>query len=314
VDIYGITAPATVTDDELLRLGQQIASLEVNDPPDPDIVQATTTPDESGVDQGATVRFTEHLTAAVLTPVNLPPRQLKPGTKEAASSELADVPTRVYAGVAVGARGRSGPLSSRAVVPLIDAPQSPEKLTVAYDAEAITLSWAQPAQGVEATYNVYDIHAGPLDGLPAETRLTNAPVAKPLFVDSRVEWGVERCYTVRAVQVVAKLTVESEAPPPTCVTLVDTFPPPPPSGLTTVASDGAISLIWDATSASDLAGYFVLRGLTADALTRVTAAPIRETTFRDAVPSGSRFVYAVQAVDNAGNVSGRTALAEDTAR
>jgi hypothetical protein len=111
------------------------------------------------------------------------------------------------------------------------------------------------------------------------------------------------------------LTVESDAPTPACATLVDTFPPPPPSGLEPIASDGAISLIWDPSEAPDLAGYVVLRGPAGGReLTPVTPSPIAEASFRDVVPSGGRFVYAVQAVDKAGNRSAPSDHVEETAR
>jgi hypothetical protein len=147
-----------------------------------------------------------------------------------------------------------------------------------------------------------------------ERRLTTAPVSQPPFNDPRVAFGEERCYTVRAVQRVAGSTIESDAPQPTCETLVDTFPPRPPTGLTTIASDGAISLIWDPSGAADLAGYHVLRGQPGGGLTRITAAPLQETSFRDVVPSGSRAAYAVQAVDREGNASAPSPIVEDTAR
>ena len=44
---------------------------------------------------------------------------------------------------------------------------------------------------------------------------------------SRIVWGEERCYVVRAVERTAALSVESEAAA-RCTTLVDTFPPAAP--------------------------------------------------------------------------------------
>ena len=92
-----------------------------------------------------------------------------------------------------------------------------------------------------------------------ETRLTDQPVTGSAFVDPRIAWGAERCYTVRAVHSLGALVVESEPAPPACEKLIDTFPPAPPKGLVAVASEGAINLIWDANAETDLAGYLVLR-------------------------------------------------------
>src|SRR5690606_8104365 len=135
-----------------------------------------------------------------------------------------------------------------------------------------------------------------------ERRLTTRPVETARFVDARVVFGAERCYLVRALLGAGTQAIESEAAGETCVKLVDTFPPPAPTGLTTVPTDGAISLIWDPSGADDLAGYVVLRGQPGGSLAPITPGVQRETSFRDAVPSGTRAVYAVQAVDREGNV------------
>ena len=85
------------------------------------------------------------------------------------------------------------------------------------------------------------------------------------------------------------------------MTFVDTFPPEAPGGVIAVASDAAISLVWDANTERDLAGYMVLRGRVPGAtLAPLTAAPIEETTYRDVtVDAGVSYEYAVQAVDRA---------------
>ena len=111
------------------------------------------------------------------------------------------------------------------------------------------------------------------------------------------------------------LTLESEPSPSTCVTLTDTFPPAAPVGLTIVAAEGAVNLIWDPNHEADLAGYLVLRAIAPDTnLVRLTPTPVVETTFKDAVPAGARVTYAVEAVDKAGNVSPMSAPVEETAR
>ena len=109
--------------------------------------------------------------------------------------------------------------------------------------------------------------------------------------------------------------MESDASDPTCVVLRDTFPPAAPKGLTAVAGQGAISLIWDPNEEPDLDGYLILRASSPGApLSPVTSQPIHDTTFRDAIPSGARYGYAVQAVDRAGNVSPPSMTVEETAR
>jgi len=82
----------------------------------------------------------------------------------------------------------------------------------------------------------------------------------PQYMDASVEWGVERCYRLRAVEVAEALVLESEPGPSACVTPRDTFPPAPPVALETGPSEGAISLVWDAGKEKDVAA-FLMQGL-----------------------------------------------------
>ena len=82
-----------------------------------------------------------------------------------------------------------------------------------------------------------------------------------------------------------------------------------------MSGEGSINLIWDANAERDLAGYIVLRAARqGDALMPVTPDPIDQTTFRDAVPAGMGYVYAVAAVDRAGNRSPPSNRVEETGR
>ncbi len=261
--------------------------------------------------------------------------------------------TRTYAVVGINAKGRRGPVSKRVSIALMPPPPAPSAPTVAYTENAITVTWApppagavlqQPASGdvlpakpigvaVPAfAFNVYSVGGTPVAPVtpspapapatappavaPAgEARLTKAPITGTSYVDNRIEWGAERCYTVRVVETMAALSVESSAPPAACVKLVDTFPPAAPQGLTAVASEGAINLIWQPNGEPDLVGYIVLRDAApGDTLVPLMTAPIQETTFRDNVQAGIRHVYVVQAVDKAGNVSKMSNRVEETAR
>jgi len=236
----------------------------------------------------------------------------------------------VYLTVGVATNGRRGPSSKRVVVPLVPPPSAPSAPDITFNETAITLSW-QPALttavvqepaigdiltarpiGITSTRFAYHVYEKPPAG--EETQLTPSPVAAAEFSDSRLTWGATRCYVVRTVQVVEAVSVESEASLPGCTKLVDTFAPAAPMGLNAVASAGEINLIWDPNSEADLEGYIVLRGPTAEMLSRITPMPIRDTTFHDTVPAGTRYVYAVQALDKAGNVSPMSARIEETAR
>lgn len=348
VDVYAWTGPANVSDDLVLKHGTRIGSVDVKAPRDPN---ATVEPDEPigdveppvgpGLDQGAAAAVHETLTADALKPVDVPGQTSSDTPPETGPlvGPVRPVLSRTYVAVGISTRRRLGPLSGRVAVPLLPAPPPAAQPNVTYDETSITVTWAPasaaavqppaPDPVLEATplgmpvptiaYNVYDV--APAVGRSAnretttETRLTETPVAETAFVDTRIEWGLERCYTVRVVRGLDDLRVESEAAPPRCTKLTDTFAPAAPQGVTPVASQGAINLIWDPNLEMDLSGYIVLRAAASgQPLTPLTPAPIPGTGFTDTVKAGTRYVYAVQAVDKAGNVSAQSEQVEETAR
>ena len=269
----------------------------------PEAVPAAPPPVSGGTTtaaSGATAAASGGTPAAGTTPA--------PTTAQAAPAK--PVPVRVYMVVPVTRRGQRG-ASASASVPLVDPPSAPGAPLASYGENAVDLTWVASE---EASYNIYEI-SGEQTAIPAAP-LNNGPLAKPSFTDARVEFGKTRCYRVTAVRAVSGMRVESDPSPQACVTPADTFPPPAPAGLAAVAGPGSISLIWDAVAATDLAGYVVLRGnAPGDTLQALTPEPIKENTYRDAaVQPGSRYVYAVVAVDASKNVSAQSTRVEETAR
>jgi hypothetical protein len=336
IDIFALNGvTATMSDLELIKRATRVASIPVKSPRNPndtaeagesaDVVEP---PEGKGLDQGAASTVAEEISAAILRPGDADARGPQRGTPMEAvpmlgPSEAASL--RTYIGVGVDKRGRLGRFSRRVVVPLALAPPRPSQPAIAYDESKITVRWSPPASdrsGADAdllpsrplgfspavaAYHVYDSETG--------TRLTPAPVRTPSFEDSRIEWGATRCYAVRAVSVVGQSTLESEASEAQCEKLVDTFPPSVPKGLQAVSSESGINLIWEANAEPDLAGYYVLRGLPGAHLERLTPMPIPDASFLDsAVTRGVRYVYAVVAVDKAGNPSAQSGKVEETAR
>ena len=295
VDVYALTVPAPVSADEILRRGAHVGRVLVNPPPDPDTPEGqpakpSAALPEGGIDQGATARLSETVQ-----------------TDERA--EPTDV--RVYLAVGFNKRGRPGAFSPLISVPVGKPPDAPGKPDVTWDETSIAISWPVPDSGADdaaPTYHVYAIGEIPI-------RLTDHPIEEPMFLDKRIEWGAERCYVVRRVELIENMALESEASPSTCVTLVDTFAPAAPDGLTVVATEGALNLIWNPNSETDLDGYVLFRAMPPEEnLVSITPTPIKESTFKDTVPSGARVAYAVQAVDKAGNKSPMSTRVEETAR
>jgi hypothetical protein len=344
-EVYAITAPRTVpplSDANLLKYGTKVGSVDVKAPRDPNL---TADPDEpadevdppegTGLDQGAAAALQESLTPEMRQSVVVPKDKhapqppVEPRTDGPLLGLPPLVPVRTYAAFGTSTRGRKGPLSKRVTVPLVPPPPAPSEPAFAYDESAITLTWppvsvdpAPPADellpsrpiGVAPrpaiVYHVYDT-----SGTGAPVKLTTNPVDTPKFSDTRMTWGEKRCYTVVAAEKVEGTTIESDASPAACETLRDTFPPAAPKELKAISSEGAINLIWDPNGEKDLAGYLVYRGVEpAETLQPITPAPIVEPSFRDAVQSGVAYVYAIRAVDRAGNQSGFSPRVVETAR
>jgi predicted small lipoprotein YifL len=338
VDAYALTGSPGFTEEDLLKHGTRVASLEVKAPRDPDDTvepgepaEDVPPPEGAGLDQGAKTTVEDRLDAAALTPADLRADKSRQSGASGSDRPLLGPSTtavRTYMGVGINTRGRKGRFSSRVAVSLAPPPQPPPTPTVTYTETAITVAWTLPAVTDAAAqspenavlpsrelgalrpalaYNVYDSTAG--------TLLTPTPVTEPRFTDPRITWGEERCYVVRAVEKIGAMSVESESQPARCTKLVDIFPPAAPKDLKAVSSEGVISLIWEASPESDLAGYIILRAQApAEPETPIVPAPVLETSFNDTVQPGVRFVYAVRAVDKAGNASAPSNRVEETAR
>lgn len=187
--------------------------------------------------------------------------------------------------------------------PLLETPAGPATYRVYRERAADPLELPDAAASAAPWQAVLPVAAAPA----AVAALT---FTEPIVFDER-----QVCYTVRTV----RGAVEGNASDPVCVTPVDVFPPAPPSGLSVVAAEGQITLVWQPNSEADLGGYIVLRREAGSA----TLLPLMESPIGDAryvdrqVKTGVEYVYAVVAVDDRvplPNMSLPSAEASDTAR
>jgi hypothetical protein len=218
---------------------------------------------------------------------------------------------RTYAIRGISRSGRPGQPSARVTIPLVQPPPPPTGVKASFTEKAVVVQWMAPVPepaGAALTFNVYRANAA--------SPINPSALAAPTFEAPGLEIGVQQCFTVRTVTVLQNVPIEGDASTPACVTPQDIFPPAPPQGLSLLLLDGVIELVWDAGTEPDIAGYMVLRGDgPGDTLRPLTPSPIRESTYRDAtVTPGSRYFYAIAAVDRAGNASPRSAPVEGTAR
>lgn len=303
-------------------------------------------PPAPGVDQGATVVFVEQLAPEMHTATIL---ETEPVAADV--EQVVDIPRplvapppgaglrRYYYAVGVSPRGRYGPFTALVPAPLgpTSGPPSEPRITVTED--KVELSWTPPtdARGAAAatdpewlparpivpgapptTYDVYEVSRNASAASPNEMPLplTPEPTGETTFAQSPITLGKERCFAVRAVDIVDGVHVRGPSSPIACASFADTFAPAAPSELVAVAVGGGINLIWEPSESQDVAGYVVLRGEAGGAtLTPLNAEPVTTPSYRDeTVKPGVRYQYAVVAVDGAGNRSAESNRVEETAQ
>jgi hypothetical protein len=232
------------------------------------------------------------------------------------------VPTRIYVVRGVTERGRPGTPSGRLAVPLVPAPPAATGLATTFSVNAVTVTWLPPLlesgspTNLKLTYNVYTAPKSEASSEDMPRPLNDKPLEVASFAHPNAQPGVEQCFIVRTVEIVAGATLESEPSARACITPRDIFPPATPKALSAVAGPGAINLIWDANNEADVVGYVILRAeAPGDTLQPLNRETTRETRYRDTtVTPGVRYVYAIVAVDRAGNRSTPSPRIEETAR
>ena len=232
---------------------------------------------------------------------------------------------RTYRAIGVSSRGREGSPSPSQKVSLGPVPGVPGKPEVRYGENDLSIEWTIPitarlpiqkiidSQALPATTlilpqlpSVYQVYEGsvPLETITMPEAINPEPLLVNSYVDTEIEFGIERCFTVRTRDVVDQLDqleVHSDPSDETCIAVVDTFPPASPTGLVAVAGEEVISLAWQPSSESDIAGYIVSRSDEASGIfVKLQHDPLQATNYRDInVKPGRSYVYVVQAVDNA---------------
>ena len=181
--------------------------------------------------------------------------QAPPGTPAAvpAVPKPATVPyeRRLYIVRGITRKGRPGAPSGMVSLPLVALAPPPKQLRTRQTETAVIVEWdAEPAA---IGYNVYR-------GDELLQPVNPSLLKEPSFQDGSATLGQEQCYRVRSVASADPASLEGDASPPQCLTPRDQFPPAAPQGLAVVPTAGQISLIWDANTEKDLAGYIVLRG------------------------------------------------------
>ena len=256
---------------------------------------AAAAPPGPGVDQGAIVVLREALTPEARTPVAAAasPKSAA-GCRtgrcrgRAAIRAAAGRARRAAEPAALLLRGRGERAAAATVrrsafvpVPLGPTSCAPSEPTVTVDEKSVTIKWTAPpdargaadrrrsgAAAVQAdrcrgrrrpptTCTRCRATRPPDSPTPVEvpTALTPAPVGATEFTQTNITLGSNAASS--SARSTSSTGCTCVVPPrrSTCATLRDTFAPASPGRLDAVATPGAISLIWEASDAPDLAGY-----------------------------------------------------------
>lgn len=225
--------------------------------------------------------------------------------------------TRYTFGLRVKDKKRYSPFSVLVSLMPVILPLPPTEVTAAVFPDRIEISWHPPLQNRDRSsppnvkgYNIYHLEEG-------EPRRLNPGLVKgEKYEDKDFVFDRTYRYIVRASATETSPYLESEDSAQIEILTEDTFAPEPPKGLVSVAGQDVLAISWDANAENDLDGYRVWRREEAGKDFRLlTPEPIKENAYNDkAVEKGKTYVYAVTALDRAGNESQRSETISDIIR
>jgi pectin methylesterase-like acyl-CoA thioesterase len=174
-------------------------------------------------------------------------------------------------------------------------PAAPTTASVTGSGTTFTIDWADNGEADLAGYVVS--RATSAGG--SYTKLTATPVTASTFTDTGVPAGKTPYYKITAVD------LSGNSSSSISVTLPDTAAPAAVRSMSVTVSTSSVKLDWSSNSESDLAGYHVYRGASADGeFAKLTTTPRTSSDYTDSTaPIGVPAYYRVTAVDKSGNES-----------
>jgi hypothetical protein len=196
-----------------------------------------------------------------------------------------------------GANGRTAGWSYMFILSVI-TPLQPPALREAEDVAAgVRLTWESSAPH----YRIYRRAADEKDA----TAIGETDQIE--YTDEKAAYGKPYYYSVEGFRTDRDIHAVSERSAEVTITTKDTYPPPVPAGLAAVASTHSIELMWDRSTAPDLAGYRVYRAAGGGAFQKLGETREAPSYSDRTVEPGKSYRYAVTAFDNLGNESAMSA-------
>jgi hypothetical protein len=178
------------------------------------------------------------------------------------------------------------------------APLEPPAVTAKATAQGVALSW--PAQRAGLTYRIS--RQSDADKQPIAVGTTD----QSHFVDTAAQSDIEYRYTVVASQGSAESLPSSVV----TITVIDTFAPAVPAGVTALPGPDSIEVSWQRSPEPDLQGYYVYRSVDGAPFERQGAlVPLPAYSDRK-IEHGKTYRYEISSVDKKSNESDKSAPAE----
>jgi predicted phage tail protein len=226
---------------------------------------------------------------------------MKPGPCKVAIAAQDWMGREIYLRVrAVSSKSRPGDWSDFAHLTVVPPIETPSGVHAEAVAQGVRLEWQAPRNRPGLSFRV--LRRTALE----QTASAVGTVAEPGWTDTATEYGKTYEYTVEAFLKEDSAEALSEAAGPVRITPEDTFPPAVPTGLTALAGPQAVELAWERNTESDFRGYRIYRATGGGEYQRI-ADLVEAPSYSDRnVEAGKQYKYAVSAVDQAGNESGRS--------
>ncbi|MFN7942626.1 MAG: fibronectin type III domain-containing protein [Thermoanaerobaculia bacterium] len=233
-------------------------------------------------------------TASAPTPPPAPAAPLPPSIPKVGTAHLYSVRTKAKV-------GEPSAYSNLVLLVPTAAASPPTGVEARATATGVALSWSASPDAAGG-YSIYRRDADrPTFGAP----LALVEAGETARVDTTAVFGKRYIYAVGAI---ASRTppIESGFSEEREIRFEDRFAPPSPARLTALGSAGEVRLVWEASAASDVAGYVVERqdaAATDSPWVRLTKAPVAGLEYTDrGLASGATVRYRVAAIDGNGNL------------